>query len=308
MSLAEEGHVVTTSGIGQFLKRYRETGTIARRLGTGSSSKRTDDILKKIDEQMEENDETTLEELRLQLEKEGINVSVSSIHRWRQDLGWTTKGTKYCQLIRDANVEKRLDWAVKNVDDIYLDNLVFTDETTVQLENHRRTTCYKKGRKPRYKPRPKHPVKVHVWGGISARGCTGVCIFDGKMNAALFMQILDRTLLPFIREVYPDGCMLVQDNDPKHSSKAARSYYTEQDVDWWKTPAESPDLNPIECLWHELKHFIRAKVKPKTKRELIDGINLFWDSIDVAKCQKYVYHLKKVIPEVIHCEGRATGY
>ena len=84
---------------------YRETGTIARRLGTGYASKRTDAILKTIDTQMEENNETTLEELRLQLEKEGISVSVSSIHCWWQDLRWTTKGTKYCQLMREANIE-----------------------------------------------------------------------------------------------------------------------------------------------------------------------------------------------------------
>ena len=44
-------------------------------------------IMKTIDMQMEENDEMTLEELRLQLEKEGINVSVSSVHPSWQDHG-----------------------------------------------------------------------------------------------------------------------------------------------------------------------------------------------------------------------------
>ena len=79
-----------------------------------------------------------------------------------------TKGTKYCQMIREVNVEKHLEWAKENIDDIDLNTLIFTDATTVQLENHQRTTSYKKGRKPRYKPRPKHPTKVHVWAGISA--------------------------------------------------------------------------------------------------------------------------------------------
>jgi hypothetical protein len=40
-------------------------------------------------------------------------------------------------MVREANVEKRLEWAKENCEDINLDNLVFTDETTVQLENHR---------------------------------------------------------------------------------------------------------------------------------------------------------------------------
>ena len=33
-----------------------------------------------------------------------------------------------------------------------------------------------------------------------------------------------------------------------------------------------PDLNPIENLWHELREFIRRETKPKTKEELIKGI------------------------------------
>ena len=49
---------------------------IARRLGNRSLSERTDAIMKKIDMRMEEYDETTLEEPRLQLQKE-INMLVS---------------------------------------------------------------------------------------------------------------------------------------------------------------------------------------------------------------------------------------
>ena len=63
-----------------------------------------------------------------------------------------------------------------------------------------------------------------------------------------------------------------QDNDPKHTSKAAKKFLEDNKVTWWKAVAESPDLNPIENLWHELKEFIRREVKPTTKDELISGI------------------------------------
>ena len=53
----------------------------------------------------------------------------------------------------------------------------------------------------RDKPRPKHPIKVHVWGGISKQGATQVCIFEGIMTAPLYCDILEKTLLPFIHEV-----------------------------------------------------------------------------------------------------------
>ena len=132
--------------------------------------------------------------------------------------------------------------------------------------------------------RPKHPTKVHVWAGISRRGATQICIFDGIMDAPMYTNILDQTLLPFIEKVYPDAHRLMQDNDPKHTSKSAKEFFTNNRVNWWKTPPESPDLNPIENLWHELKEFIRREVKPTVKEELVEGILQFWRSVDMAKC------------------------
>ena len=154
----------------------------------------------------------------------------------------------------------------------------------------------------------KHPVKVHVWAGISKRGATGVAIFDGIMNAPLFLRILDQTLLPFLKSTFPDGHRFQQDNDPKHTSKLAEKWFADNGVNWWKTPAESPDLNPIENLWHELKEYIHRVVKPDTKDELVKGILAFWETVSVEKCRCYISHLRKVIPRVVEVQGEASGY
>lgn len=130
-----------------------------------------------------------------------------------------------------------------------------------------------------------------MWAGISIRGPTKICIFDGIMDAPLFVNILRTTLLPFIAEKYPRGHRFMQDNDPKHTSLLARSFYTDEDINWWKTPAESPDLNPIENLWHELKEHLRSKVKPRTKDELVQGIRAFWQTVDATKCLRYNIHI-----------------
>ena len=82
--------------------------------------------------------------------------------------------------------------------------------------------------------RPKHPLKVHVWAGISKRGSTGICIFDGIMVKEPNVNILDKTLVPFIRAVYPEGHRFMADNDPKHTSRYAQDYLESNGVYWWR--------------------------------------------------------------------------
>ena len=151
-------------------------------------------------------------------------------------------------------------------------------------------------------------MKVHVWGGISKRGRTGICIFEGTMDAPLYIQVLEQTPLPFLERVYPEGHHFMADTDPKHTSIEAKGFLEEKGISWWQTPAESPDCNSIKNLWHKLKEYNHRVIKPTTKQQLIDGIKPFWETITVTKCNKYINHLKKVLPKVIKLNGAATGY
>ena len=85
-------------------------------------------------------------------------------------------------------------------------------------------------------------------------------------------------------------------------------FIKENNINYWPTPAESPNLNPIEMVRHELKHHIRKRVKPSIKDELVSGILEFWRTVDWQKCVQHIDHIQKVIPIIIEREGKASGH
>ena len=167
---------------------------------------------------MRADDETTAVQLHKLLNDKGYTISLRTVLRCRVALGWTFRGSSYTQLICGVNIKKRFLFAQQNLGESF-NNVIFTDECPIQAESHCRFYCRKQGEPPKNKLRPKYPLKVHIWAGISIRGPTAVCIFEGRLNVPLFVQILNQTLLLFVEEVFPEGHRFVENNDPKHCSK-----------------------------------------------------------------------------------------
>ena len=160
---------------------------------------------------MQIDDETTAIQLQKILVENGHPLSLNTILRSRDRLGWTFRGSAYCQMIREQNKEKRLDWARLYLDESQsngFQDVLYTDESSIMLESHKRFCCRKTGQPAKPKPclvycfviftctyylstiRPKHLTKVHIWAGISWHGKTPIVIFDGKMNAASFIEVI----------------------------------------------------------------------------------------------------------------------
>ena len=137
----------------------------------------------------------------------------------------------------------------------------------IQLSPSIRRIFHHRSEARKFRPKPKHPVKVYVWGGISKYGVTRCIIFTDIIKAALYVRILRVGLLPFIEATFDDNadCRFQQDNDPKHTSCVAIQFFHENNINWWQTPAKSPDLNPIERVWSHLKQYLMHTYKPKNK-------------------------------------------
>ena len=304
--LAAEGFRVPKRTVWVTIQKYKTHGTISRLPGSGRPFKLTREMLDAVEERMKQDDETTATQLVKMLGERGFKISTPTVERARKTLGWTFHGSRYCQLIRNANKEKRVQWAKDNLHSSF-DDVVWTDESTIQLENNRTFSYRKVGSAPKPKPRAKHPFKVMVWAGISKKGATNICLLGCSVNSAVYQEVLRTHLLPFLRERLPNG-RFQQDNAPCHTSKATHKFFQANRIKVLKTPPKNPDLNPIENLWHEMKHFIRTTAKSRNKEELLQGIHSFWATVTPEKCCRYIEHLRKVMPKVIEVNGEATGY
>jgi len=101
-----------------------------------------------------------------------------------------------------------------------------------------------------------------------------------------------------------------QDNDPKHTSKLVSAYLEttlcikDYLIKW---PPYSPDLNPIENLWADLKKRVE-KHNCTSVEELKEAVELEWKQTDKAYCKKLVDSMPNRLHEVLEQRGGATHY
>lgn len=306
--LKEEGFKVSKSGVHYVIKKYEKHGTIHDLSRSGRPNSLSSSIHEKIDDMLKADNELTTANILNELCKQGITTTKSSVSKAIKRIGWTAKTTRYCQLIRQPNKQKRLDFCnhLLSTNETFKD-IIFTDEAMVQLNPAHRKTYHKAEEARRFRPKPKHPIKVFVWGGISTQGATNVVIFTGIMDAELYTKILSAALLPFMRKFPEITFRFQQDNDPKHTSRVAKDYLARNGINWWCTPAESPDLNPIERVWSHLKQYLTYTVKPHIKETLVNGIKQFWrEKLTIMQCRKYINHIRRVVPVIIEKQGEAV--
>ena len=78
-------------------------------------------------------------------------------------------------------------------------------------------------------------------------------------------------------------------------------------MNWWPTPPESPDVNPIELVWGSMKEAVRNEYKPRTLDELETSIKNYWSTrVTPEVCSRYMYigHIQTVLPRIVAVGGQ----
>ena len=152
---------------------------------------------------------------------------------------------------------------------------------------------------------------VMIWGCMTWEGVGYAAKIDGRMDGDLYLQILKDELLNTLQYhgFNPSDIIFQQDNDPKHTCKKVKGWLEEQEFSTMVWPAQSPDLNPIEHLWGYLKRRLAEHENPPSGiHELWERIQVDWEEISVAECQKLIESMPRRIEAVLKAKGGYTKY
>lgn len=248
---------------------------------------------------------TTTSLAQMYSDKFGEEISDTTMRRRLQKLGYLSVVPVKKPLLTKAHIAKRYSFA-KMHKAYDWKNVVFSDESTFQVGGSTRRRWVKKGTTAIVQT-TKYPAKLMVWAGISLNGKTELYFVDGTLNGPGYVQLLDRTYLPWIRSKNFRGAVLQQDNAPCHTCKVAKAFMASKNMQVLPWPPNSPDLNPIENLWAILKEKV-AQRSPTTKVELKAILLEEWAKIPSELLTCLVHSMQKRINECLAAKGGHTSY
>ncbi|MDD4059448.1 MAG: IS630 family transposase [Kiritimatiellae bacterium] len=185
--------------------------------------------------------------------KFGVKLSKASVCRLLHQLGLSPQRPLWRAYQRDPQVVER--WlkeeypAIRAAARKAKGEVWFGDEAGVRSDAHSGTTWAPKGQTPIISTTGAR-FGLNVISAVNRRGALRFMCVEGKVNADVFIEFLGRLVESAGHPVY-----LVVDGHPTHKAAKTRKFVesTKGRLKLFFLPGYSPDLNPDERVWNNLK-------------------------------------------------------
>lgn len=242
-------------------------------------------------------------------------VSVRTVSRRVHELGYTSHKPVAKPLLSRVQRRRRVAFADKYAgwsDEQWLD-VLWSDESTFNVTCNRGGRVYRRAGSDPLDPRylqstVKHPDSLMVWGCFSGKGLGKLVVLpkNVKMNQAVYLELLCDHL-PESFEL-TGAKVFQQDGAPCHTAKSISTWLDDCQVPFIKDwPGNSPDINPIENLWHIVKKDLQGKdVSSLPKLEA--AIRESWANLSPQHLRNLALSLPNRLREVKRRKGLPTKY
>ncbi len=306
------GEKATTVGaIIRKWKKFKMTVNLPR---TGAPCKISPRGVSMIPREVRDQPRTTREDLVHDLKRAGTTVSKVTINNALHRHGLKSCSVRKVPLLKPAHVQAHLKFAKDHLDDpeeAWV-KIMWSDETKIELFGINSTRRVWR-KKDEYNPKNTIPTMKHgggnimLWGCFSAKGTGRLHRIEGRMDGAMYREILANNFLPSVRALKMGrGWFFQHDNDPKHTARATNEWLRKKHFKVLEWPSQSPDLNPIENLWRELK--LRVAQRPQNLKDLEKTCMEEWAKIPAAVCANLVKNYRKRLTSVIVNQDICTKY
>lgn len=152
---------------------------------------------------------------------------------------------------------------------------------------------------------------IMIWGCFTSQGVGYERLIQGTMNSHQYIKILEEEYLETLDfyNLQIQNSYFQHDNDPKHTSKMTQKWLSDHQIRVLQWPPQSPDLNPIEHLWSQVKKKLSEYPNLATSsEELWNRFVSEWRSIPVERCLKLIESMPDRIQAVLKAKGGHTKY
>ena len=253
---------VSPSTVYRYLELSRE-GALQPKVRPGQARRLDEKACRKLLEQLERNNDLSLEEHAAKFaEEQGVELKKSSVANYFARLGVKRKKTSQA---KERDDEARQVW-LETVSKLDPDKFVFLDETGGWLGM---TCLYARmlGGGRVYDPAPKRRKgKVSLIAAVTNTGmkADACLIHEASVDSTAFLSYIEHVLCSTLEP----GQVVIMDNFTIHHNGRVKELIEAQGCELLYLPTYSPDFNPIEHLFAKLKAFIR-KLRPDSLNDLI---------------------------------------